>query len=403
MTKLLEGITVIDLAWIGVGPMTSRYLAWHGAEVIRIETSSRLDVLRTNGPFPGHVFDINKSGMYTDNNCNKSGITLNLNHPSGVDIARRLISRADVLVENFTPKAMKKWGLTYHDLVKIRPDIIMISLTGHGQTGPYAMHPGAGFSMMGITGIANLTGWPDQPPGLIGPAYSDWIAPHYGAMAVMSALRHRRRTGQGQYIDVSQYECGIHSLGPAIMDWAVNGRLWERQGDRDPAYAPHGVYRCRGDERWVAIAVTNDREWDGFCRALGDVAWTKQPRFDTMRGRVRHVDELDKLVESWTIQLTPEQAMARLQAAGVPAGVAQNSQDCREDPQLNHRHHFWLLDHATIGQHAYSTPSAKLSGTPHELYKAAPLLGQDNEHVYRDILGLNEEEFIALAMEGVFE
>ncbi len=403
MAKLLEGVTVIDLAWVGVGPMTSRHLAWQGAEVIHIETSARLDVLRTNGPFPGHVFDINKSGMFTDNNCNKYGITLNLNLPQGQEVFKRLAARADVVVENFTPKATKKWGLTYSDLVKVRPDIIMISLTAHGQTGPYAMHPGAGFSMMGLTGIGNLTGWPDQTPNLIGMAWNDWIGPHFGAMAVIAALRERQRTGRGQYIDVSQYECGVYSLGPAMMDWAANRHLWERQGDRSPVAAPHSVYRCRGRERWVAIAVTNDRHWDAFCRALDGVDWTSDPRFATMRGRLKHVDELDRLVETWTSQLAPEQVMARLQAAGVPSGVVQSSQDCREDPQLNERGHFCVLDHPTIGKHAYSSPSFKLSATPHELYKAAPLLGADNEHVYRDILGLSEDEVIALAMEGVLE
>ncbi|MBI2919193.1 MAG: CoA transferase [Chloroflexi bacterium] len=399
----LSGVRVIDFSWIGVGPLTALYLAHHGAEVVRIESDTRHDLVRSEGPFRNNEVGINLSGMYEDNNTNKLGVTLNLNHPQAVEIARRLVMIGDVVVESFTPRAMKKWGLDYAALRQVRPDIIMVSLTGQGQTGPHNMHPLAGIILPGLAGLYHLTGWPDRAPIELGMPYSDWVAPHFGALAVLTALDHRRRTGCGQHIDVSQVETVIHALETAVLDYTANGRVQARTGNRHPSFAPHGVYRCKGWERWVAIAITRDEEWESLRGALGHPAWAGAACFATFRERHRHHAELDQHIEQWTSQYPPEQVMALLQAAGVPCGLVANAQDMHQDPQLAHRHHYWFLEHPEMGRVAHNSPSFILSGTPRELRHHSPMMGQHNEQVFKEMLGLSEESFVEALLSGALE
>ena len=297
----------------------------------------------------------------------------------------------------------RKWGLGYEGIKKIKDDIIMVSTSPLGQTGPEAQQAGFGLELVSRGGFTHFTGWPDQEAVGVGYPYTDTVTPPLAVVAIMAALDYRRRTGRGQYIDLSQHEVAVQHLAPAILDYTVNGREGGRTGNRHPHAAPHGAYRCQGDDRWCTIAVFNDEEWGAFCEVIGEPAWTKQPRFDTLPARKENEDELDRLVENWTTKFTPEEVMHKMQAAGIAAGVVQSGKDLIEDPQLEHRHHFWYLNHPEMGTCAYDGPPFRLSETPAELNMPAPCLGEHTDYVCTQILGMSDEEFIGLLNEGVFE
>jgi len=398
--QALGGVKVADFSWVIAGPLATKHLADCGAEVVKVETSSRPDILRLYTPYKDGIPGLNRSGFFAAFNSDKFSIDLNLGDPRGVDIAKRLVVWADVVVENFTPGVMERLGLAYDDMVKLKPDIIMVSAAMQGQTGPYRLHPGFGLMMQALAGFAHITGWPDREPN--SPmTYIDFIAPWYIVIAVLAALDHRNRTGRGQYIDLSQLETGVHFLAPALLDYAVNGRVQGRVGNRSTSAAPHGVYRCQGQERWCAIAVATDKEWQGFCKVVGQPTWAREPRFATLQGRMQNVDELDKLVETWTIDRSSEEVMLQMQEAGVSASVVANSEDLHHDPQLKHRGHFWVLDHPEIGPHSYDSPSFRLSKTPIQLRMPTPCLGEHTEYVCTKILGMSDEEFVELLQTGV--
>lgn len=402
--RALEGLKVADFSWYIAGPSIAMWLAHHGAEVIRIESLTRPDELRSIEPFKDGIPGINRSGCYANYNSNKYGMALNLNHPKGVVVAKRIVAWADVLVENFTPGTMeRKWGLGYDGLRKIKPDIIMVSSSPLGQTGPEAHQAGFGLELTCRGGFSHFLGEDDHESVILGYPYSDTATPPVGVIAIMAALEYRRRTGKGQYIDLSQHEVMVHHLAPAILDFTANGREGGKIGNRHPYAAPHGVYRCSGDDRWCAIAVFTDEEWKAFCRAIGNPEWAGDIKFSTVLGRKRNEKDLDRLIESWTSKLPPEEVMNRLQRAGVAAGVVQSGKDLLEDPQLKHRHHFWMLDHPEMGTCAYDGPPFKLSETPSELHMPAPCLGEHTEYVCTNILGMSDEEFVEFLAEGVFE
>jgi len=401
--QVFEGIKVVDFSWYAVGPQTARHLGDHGAEVIRVESSVSPDGLRRSGPFRDGVNGLNRSGYFNNQNPNKYGISLNLKLPQAVEIARKLVTRADVVTESFTPGVMERFGLAYDDLTKIKPDIIMISMGAQGRGGPHSHHSAFGHVQQALSGVNHLTGWPDgYPTGVHGP-YTDFFVPHIAAMAVIGALDYRNRTGKGQYIELSQLETSIHCLETAILDYTVNGREQCRMGNRHPQASPHGVYRCPGDDRWCAIAVFTDEEWQALCRVIGNPPWVHDPRFSTQDNRLENADELDGLIEEWTCRHTAEQVMTMMQAAGVSAGVVQTSQDLHADPQLKHRNHYWVLDHPETGPSTYDSPAYKLSRTPDQARMPAPCLGEHNQFVCSEILGIADEEFIQLLDEGVFE
>ena len=401
--RVFEGLKILDLSWVIVGPTTSRYFADHGAEVIRVETTTNPDVLRTTHPFKDGIPGLDRNGYWTDYNCNKLGITINLTNPKGVELAKRLVKWADVVIESFTPGVVKRFGLNYEELTKIKPDIIMASTCQLGQNGPLAAFRGFGVQGASLAGFWSVTGYPGgSPSGLFG-AYVDFLAHRYLMLAVLIALEHKRRTGKGQYIDQSQLESGIHFLAPAILDYTVNGRVWQPDGNRHPSAVPHNAYRCRGDDSWCVIAVTTDQEWQALTKAIGQPGWTQDHRFATFLKRKENEEELDKLVENWTINYSAEEVMYRLQPAGVPAGVVEKAQDLHQDPQLKHRNHFWVLEHPVIGHHTYDAPAFRLSKTPAEPRSPAPTIGQHNELVFSQILGLSDDELSQLLVEGVLE
>lgn len=399
----LQGIKVADFSWIIAGPLTGKFLADFGAEVTRIESSTSPDVLRSVWPMKDGIAGIDRSPTFARYNAGKYGVSLNLRHPKGVEVAKRIVAWADIVLENFTPGAMERLGLGYEDLRKMKSDIIMLSLPMLGRTGPLATHPGLGVQLSDLIGFGNVTGWPDREPNTPPGAYTDFISPHYAISVLMAALDYRRRTGKGQYIELSQYEAGLNFMAPVIMDWTVNGREPIRKGNRCDHAVPHGVYRCQGEERWCAIAVFTDEEWESLCQLMDDPALAKDPMYATLMGRIEHAEEIDRLVEEWTMRHWAEEVMSKLQEAGVPAGVVANGRDLYEDRQLAARGFYKELNHAEIGPHHYPGPPFKLSKTPGEPHSPAPCLGQHNEYVYRQVLGMSDEEFVQLLNEGVFD
>jgi crotonobetainyl-CoA:carnitine CoA-transferase CaiB-like acyl-CoA transferase len=403
MPGALADIKIADFTWYVAGPFCTRYLADHGARVIKVESTRVVDGVRPYPPYKDNIPGVNRGGYFHNYNCNKLGVTLNMRHPRGIEIARKIVMWSDVVAESFSPGIMASLGLGYEDIRRMKPEIIMISLSSKGQTGPQARLPAVGLHLAALSGFINLTGWPDRDPSLLYGAYTDSIAGRYGAASVMAALAQRQRTGKGQYIDLAQSEAGLQFLIPPLLDYAANGRVLHRNGNRHPAAAPHGAYRCQGEDRWCAIGVFSDQEWAALRRAMGDPPWAGDPGFATLAGRKSREDELDRLVEGWTIQHSAEQVMARLQEAGVSAGVLEKAEDLHRDPQLAARHHFWTLRHNEVGDSTYDGMGSILSRTPAELNRAAPVLGQDNYEVYTGILGLSDQEFIELVEQGVFE
>jgi len=399
-----EGVNVLDFTWVGVGPLTVNYLNYYGPTTIKVESSQRPDPHRFTSPFKGGVIGPETSYYFNHAHPTKClDITLNMNHPKAREIAKRLVAWADIVAESFTPGTMEKWGLDYENLKEIKPDIIMLRTCMQGQTGPSAKQPGLGLVLVALSGYVEIMGWPDRPPCGFSSAFTDFIAPLFNAVSVMAALDYRRRTGKGMCLDISQHEAVLHCIGPLILDSVVNRREPTRSGNRLPNAAPHGMYRCKGEDRWCAIAVFTDEEWKSFCRVVGTPAWTKDPKFQTLLGRKQNEDELDGFVEEWTRERSPEEVMPSMQAAGVGAGVAENVKDMNEDPQLKHYRLFQALEHPYFGNEPYYFPPGfTLSKAPYERARP-PLLGEYNEYVYTKLLGIPDEEFVQLMKEGVFD
>jgi benzylsuccinate CoA-transferase BbsF subunit len=401
--RLLEGIRVADFSWAYVGPLTAKALADCGAEVIKIEGRSRPDVERAAvPPFKDNVPGFNRGGHFNSVNTSKRSLCINLARPKGKEVAKRLVAWADIVIENFSGGAMERMGLGYEVLRKIKPDIIMVSSSMQGQTGPDANRAGFGQHLTSLSGIVDLAGWPDRDPATLG-YYTDFIAPHFNLVLILAALLYRRRTGKGLYFDVSQLENGVHFLSPLILDYIVNQRIAGRMGNRVVNAAPHGVFRCRGDDRWCAIGVFTDDEWLGFCRVIGKPDWTRDVKFSTLEARKENESELERRVEQWTLGHSAEEVMALMQTAGVAAGVAQTGEDLLEhDPQLRERHFYWELDHPEVGIYRAPRPPYLFSICQFDV-RRAPLLGEDNEYVLKELLGLSDEEIAQLVIEGVLE
>lgn len=406
MPRLFEGLRVLEFGGGAAGPFGTRYFADQGATVVRVESRQRPDFIRLLRMAPDTPGGMDASHMFAMVNPNKLGIALNMSHPKGPDVARRLVSWCDVLAENFAPKAMAKWGLDYASLAAKKPELIMISTCLHGQTGPDRNYPGFGGQGSALSGFNHLTGWPDLEP--LGPygTITDSLAPRFVALLVASALIHRRRTGQGQYIDFSQVEGGVVCLSESILSYTANGERLGRMGNRSRHAAPHGVFPCaaRGDDgdRWVVIAVHDDEDWGRFVGALGAPSWAADPRYTTTEGRLAAIDDLERRIGEWTRLHQAEDVERTLQEAGVEAAVVNNFEDLLNDSQLASRRHFQVVDHAVIGEHLCEMNAMRFSATPGEIRTAAPCLGQHNEQVYREILGMTSDEYEALRADGVF-
>ncbi len=403
MASALEGLRVVDFSWAIAGPQLTRCLADFGATVIKVESHTHLDLVRTNPPFKDSIPGINRSGYWAGNNVNKYGISLNLNHPKAFDIVKMLIPLADVVIENFSPGTVEKWGLGYNDLVKIKPDIIMVSLSICGQTGPYASQGGFGMQADALSGFCDLTGWEDSMPSMFQGLFGDTLVAALALCATMAAIDCRRTTGKGQHLDLSQIEAAAFFLGPLFLDFSINGRLASRVGNRHPWAAPHGVYPCHGQDRWCALSVSTDEEWHGLCSAMGNHKWALESRFATVLGRKENEEELDRLINSWTIDYEPQELMILLQKEGVAAGAVLDNEGLESDCQLRHRKAVDFTMHPEIGCHGYDTLPFKLSRAPVKATSHAPLLGEHNEYIYKQILGISDEEFVQFINEGVFD
>ena len=401
---VFKGLTILAFCWAVVGPLTMKFFADHGATVIRVETSKRPCTMRSSAPYKDNIPNYNKGGYFNYYNSNILSLSLNMQLPEAREIARKLAVECDVFMENYTPGVIEKWGLSYEELKEIRPDIIMLRQSGYGSWGPYANLPAFGMVLVPIAGLPNYIGWPGKEPLPVGvSAYTDCISPRFATAALIAALDYRKRTGKGQLLDLSQFETAIYFIAPGILDYTVNDREPERIGNSSPDAAPHGVYPCQGDDRWCTVAVTSDEEWTNLCREMGKSEYVEDPRFATLADRKKNEDELNKLVGEWTVNLTPEEVMERLQKAGVPAGVVKNAADMIDDPQLRKRNIYWPMEHSEMGMFTHLGQSFQLSKTPSKAYSPSPLLGEHTEYVCTKILNMPDEEFIDLMQKGVFE
>ncbi|MDO8636331.1 MAG: CoA transferase [Dehalococcoidia bacterium] len=401
--QALEGVKIVDFTWVLTGPLTVKYLANFGADAIKIESRARLDFSRVTIPYKDGVQGVNRSGPFQVFNGGKRSLALNMSHPRGRELAKKMVAWADVVVDNFTPGTMDKWGMGYLDLTKIKSDIIMLSASLQGNSGPHYQHPGYGWNLSGLAGFNYLTGWPDRSPVSPHIAYTDWVAPVYGVIAIMAAMEYRRRTGKGQQIDLSQFETGVSFLSAPMLDYAVNENVQSRRGNRSNGAAPHNAYPCRGNEQWCTIAVLTEEEWQGLCRVMGNPAWGTDPRFSNLQKRKENEDELDRLVASWTITLSAGEVMNRLQAVGVPSGKVQTNRDLIEgDSHLRERGFFSYLQHPEIGTTLIPREPMLMDVTPPRC-RRAPSLGEDTEYICREILGVSEAEYAELKAAKVLE
>ena len=404
----LAGIRVCDFTWIIAGPTCTRVLGDFGADVIRIEHAQAVDSVRMGRPIVGDTPTYNNSGFFNYINRNKRSVLLNVRHPMGFEVIKKIIAESDIVVENFSSRIMSNWGLDYPQLKVINPKIIYCSISGFGHFGRDMDFTTWGPTAQALGGLTYTSGLPGKPPAGWGYSFMDHTAGYEAAAAIMMALHHRNRTGEGQHIDMSQVEGGIVLNGPAILDYTVNGRKWRREGmppgNRawEPKVAPHGAYPCTGEDRWLAIACMNDAEWQAIVLAMDEPAWAADPKWATNAGRVANEDELDARIAEWTSTMTDYAAMEVLQAAGVRAGVCQRASDRYErDPQLRSRDWWHVLDHAEIGPSEYDGVLPKLSESPGSLERAAPVLGQHTHEVLREVAGMTDEEIAEHEAMGV--
>ncbi|MDP6346956.1 MAG: CoA transferase [Dehalococcoidia bacterium] len=398
--RALEGVKLLDLTWQGAGPWATGCLADYGALVIRVESETALDILRVTPPYKDGVPGLNNAYLYGGSNSGKVSLALDLRHPRGREVVLRLVKWADVVAENFGPGTMERLGLGYDELRHVKPDIIMVSSCMFGHSGPRSSFVGFGPHLSGPAGFYHLSGWEDREPSIPHGFYTDVVAPWYTIIAIMAALDHRRRTGQGQRVEISQYEAGLTMLSASLLDYIANGRVWGRWGNDSMSAAPHGAYPCRGEDAWCAISVHTENEWQALCRAMGEPSWCRKARFATLADRMKSRRELYELVSAWTSQRSPREAMDTLQQAGVPAGAVWDARGLLEDPQLTHRGFYHYLEHPALGKALHWGWPGTLSLTPYRL-RAGPTLGQDTEWVCQEVLGLSDEEFASLMGDGV--
>jgi crotonobetainyl-CoA:carnitine CoA-transferase CaiB-like acyl-CoA transferase len=399
----LAGLKIADFMWVAAGPWGTRYLADYGATVVRVENAARIDAIRTVGPYRDGKPGTETSAGYSTINAGKLGLSLNLAHPKGQEVAFRLAIWADVVTDSFSPGAMKRLGLDYDSLRAAKPDIISISSCLNGQTGPHAKLAGFGTMGLHIAGFGEIVGWPDRPPAGAAGAYTDYVAPKFTAAAILAALDHRRRTSEGQRIDFSQAEAAMHFIGPAILDYTVNGRVQGRRGNASPEHAPHGVFPVAGKDRWVAIAVTNEAQWQSLCAATHRTDWLTQPRFATLEARLANREAIEGELAFWTASRTVDEAEQILQAAGVPIHRVSTSVDALADLQLVARGHFLTVPHPEFGSVVIEDSRMRFSATPAQVTRPGPVFGQDSDTVLRDLLGLSDDEIVELVAEGVLD
>jgi benzylsuccinate CoA-transferase BbsF subunit len=393
----LSGIRVVDFCWVGAGSYATKLLADQGADVIKIESRARVDGIRLSGPFAGGKPGVNRSGYFADRNTSKRSCTINMKTEEGRTLARELVARSDVVANSFTPGVMDRFGLGWEDVQRINPRAVYLAMSMQGDGGPERDYLGYGLTISALVGLHGLSGLPDRLPVGTGTNYPDHIPnPCHAAFAVLAALRHVRRTGVGQYIDLAQTEATISTLGPALLDYTVNGRDRERQGNRHDRHSPHGVYPCRGDDRWVAIAATSDDEYRTVLSVLGIEPERLSPSLSASE-RLASADRIDLVLADATTHRDQTELALELQRAGVPAAPVHDAAGVVDgDAQLAARGHWVRLDHPEMGETLYNAPPFRFSVTSEPLTVPAPMLGQHTVEICRDILGLSDAEIARL-------
>jgi len=410
----LAGIRVADFTWVWAGPFCTMQLAHMGAEVIRMESMRRACVLRMLPPWLGGQPGLNRSGYFNQYNQGKRSIRLDISKPEAVAIAKKLVAVSDVASENFAGGVIERLGLGYEALCRVKPDIVMISMSGYGRGGPESEYVSYGPAQVPLSGMSQLTGYKDWPPMHVGMSYGDPNAGLHAAFAVLSALYYRERTGQGQYIDMSQWESTMALIGDAVLDYSMNGTQPPRNGNRVGHMAPHGVFRCApaaggstsgggaqtggglSEDRWVSIACGSDGEWRWLCRAMGRPDLADDARFKALAGRKANEDDLEAIITEWTSSLDPFEVTKRLQEAGVAAFPPLMNRELSEDPHLNERGFFVEKEHPEVGVMKHAGIPWRMSETPCEVWRAAPTMGQDNEYVYGELLGMSGQQIADL-------
>jgi crotonobetainyl-CoA:carnitine CoA-transferase CaiB-like acyl-CoA transferase len=391
-TGILNGLRVLDFTRVLAGPFATRILADFGAEVIKVQSRKTATGAESN-----------TRAYFQAWNRNKRSISLDMDYPEAREIALRLTQLSDVVVENFSPRVMTNWQLAYTDLRKARSDIIVLSMSAAGQTGPWRDRVAYGPTVQSASGLTYLTSFSKDDPQGLGTSYADLVAGLYGALAVLSALEYRQRTGKGAHIDLSQYEAVCTMIAPALMESQTNQTevlpLGNHAGYVEAA--PHGCYRCLGEDRWCVIAVFDEAQWQGLCNSVGVPGLAGEVRFSSLSKRKRHEEELNRLLEAWTSERKAEEVMRILQDAGVPAGVVQTAEELARDPQLLARDFFMCLEHPVLGSLLTDTCPMRFTGKLHIDRNPAPLFGQDNRYVFRELLGFTEEAFRSHVKRGI--
>lgn len=410
MKQALEGLKVADFSWFGAGPICANHLAAYGATVIRVESETHVDALRTIAPFAKGKTGYNVSGYFNNFNAGKYGITLNLNTDEGQKVARKIVEWADVFLTNITPRVIERWGLTYDRISEWNPQIIAAYQPMQGYEGPHRDFLGFGAVLTPITGYSYLSGFPHREPMGLGTNYPDYVInPGHTLVAILAALHYRHRTGVGQHIECAQIESSVAPLAPAIFDYTANGVVQGRAGNHIAEAAPHNAYRCAPltdggrpmDERWVAIACFSDAEWTALISAMDEPEWALDAKFSTHAARKENEDELDANINSWTADKDAYEVMQDLQSRGVPAGVVQSARELLDvDAHIRERGYYVYLDHPEAGRSAYDGPPAVLSKTPGRLRSPAPCLGEHTEYVCKELLGLTDDEIAELMIAG---
>lgn len=395
----LHGVKVADFSWIGVGPITAKALADHGATVVKVESLNRIDSLRAQAPFKDAEFGLNRSNFFGSFNTSKRSVALDLSKPAGLRAAGHLTQWADVVIDSFRPGIMARLGLDHARIAVTNPNVITVTTSLFGEGGPLSPLAGYGFHAAAIAGFTDLVGWPDLPPDGPWMAYTDTIAPRFLTTAILAALDHRERTGLGTHIEGAQLEIAAQFLAPELLALQLTGEVPTRIGNRDPHFAPQGAYPCAGEDEWCALSVIDDGCWVALRGVLGDPHWARDPTLKDVTGRLTHHDKLDRHLREWTSTRRAEDVEQVLTAAGIPAGKVQRTRDLRVDPQYLQRQFYRRLAHSEVGVVPYAGHQYRVRGYDNGPRTAAPMLGEHTNEVLTELLGLNDEEIASLAIE----
>lgn len=400
----LSGLRVLDLTAWWAGPLAAMIMADLGAEVIKVEAIQRPDGWRSTLT----DFSLEKwwesSPLFNAINRNKHGLTLNLNVPEGVDLFKQLVAKSDFVFENFSRRVMPKFGLDYQTLKEINPRIIMVSQTGFGQDGPWSDYVSFANVAESLTGIAHLTGHPDGPPCISGQMLGDTLSGVHGAHAALLALSERRRTGEGQYVDLSQLETNLPVVAEALAEQQLNQRSWSRNGNRNPHMAPHGCYPAQEDDQWLVIAVENEEQWQRLANCIaesGDGEWASDDNLASLVGRKTREDELDAALSAWTGRHARDELVAQLRSLDIPAAPVLGPSEMLNEPHLQARGFFEQIDREPVGELPYPISPIRFSKSKFAVRKNAPALGEDNEYVLSTLLGLSRDEIDRLEREQI--